>query len=140
MLKPTYNLLSATNLTELYKIANELKVPVSWQTLIHPPQLCVNNFSKPVRNFCSNKIKEFLETDVWKEYLTINPHSFGHDFLSFIASELDADRDESNPSDLVFRGWSKEYTTKYAPDVKKFHELWPELDALIMKEKKYEMA
>lgn len=140
MLKPTYNLLSATNLTKLYEIANEFKVPVSWQTLIHPPQLCVNNFSKPVRDFCSNRIKEFLETDVWKEYLTINPHSFGHDFLSFIASELDADRDESNPSDLVFRQWSKEYTIKYAPDVKKFHELWPELDELIMKEKNYELA
>ena len=74
------------------------------------------------------------------EYLTINPHSFGHDFLNFIAAELQADRDESNPSDLLFREWSSDYTRKYATDVKKFHELWPELDALIMKEKKYEMA
>ena len=133
MLKSTYNLLSATNLIKLHEIANEFKVPISWQTLIHPKQLCVNNFSKPVREFCSNKIKEFLESDVRNEYLTLNPNSFDHEFLKFVANELDAERDESNPIDLTFRQWESEYTTLYAPDVKKFNELWPDLDNLIMK-------
>ena len=134
MIKATYNLLSATNLIKLHEIANEFKVPISWQTLIHPDHLCVNNFSKPVRDFCSNKIKEFLESDVRNDYLTLNPNSFDHDFLRFVANELDSERDESKPKDLVFRHWESEYSTLYAPDVKKFHELWPELDNLIMKE------
>lgn len=134
MLKPTYNLLSATSLTSLYQIANEFNVPISWQTLIHPSHLCVNNFSKLVRDYCINKIQEFLNTDVFKIYLERNIHSSKNDFLNFIASELNTERDDSNSVDIQFRKWVVEYTTKYATDVKKFNELWPELDRLIEKE------
>lgn len=135
MLKPTYNLLSATRLKELYDFTNELEFQIHWQTLIHPDQLCVTAFSKPVRDLCLQAIDDLFESNSYKNFVSRTNFSQGEDFFKHVKNEITAKNltDNGTIVDLKFRNWVNEYESKYAADVKKFAELWPELDGLVKK-------
>jgi len=135
MLKPTYNLLCATRLKEVYKLANELDFNVHWQTLIHPDQLCVTSFSRPVRQACVQAIEELFSSEEYNTFKARARHNQSDEFFRHLRKEIMTKnlQPESGNVDQKFRSWLYEYETKYAKDVKKFHELWPELDALIGK-------
>jgi len=135
MIKPTYNLLCATKLVELYRFANEINFEIHWQTLIHPEQLCVSRFSKEVRELCIKSIDELFESQEYKIYKE-RSHLFehGHDFFTHLKQELiNQNSWYTEPVDLKFREWLKEYESKYVKKhVKPFKELWPELDLIIL--------
>jgi len=135
MLKPTYNLLSATSLIDIYKLANELDFNIHWQTLIHPDQLCVTSFSRPVREVCLQAIDELFGSKEYYEFNNRVKHNQGHEFFKHLRNEISTKNlnDDGKYVDLKFRKWLHEYETKYAKDVKTFKELWPELDTVIQK-------
>lgn len=133
MLKPTYNLLSATRLRELYNLTNQLGFQIHWQTLIHPNQLCVTEFSRPVRELCLTAIDELFQSNEYKEFLSRTSFSQGEDFFRHVKNEILAKNasEDKNTVDNKFRVWLNDYETKYASDVKSFKELWPDLNNLI---------
>ena len=139
MLFGTYNIHSATRLQELYALANELKVVVNWQPLITPEELCVNNFSKPVRDLCIEHIEKLFESDEFKQYSTIHDEftiERSKTFLTHVADQLRAGTKAVTIEyiDYLFREKCRVFETKYKnPNVKTFSELWPELDAIILK-------
>lgn len=133
MLKPTYNLLCATRLKEIYKLANELNFNIHWQTLIHPDQLCVTSFSRPVREVCIQAIDELFSS---VEYITFKErakHNQSDDFFRHLRKEIMSRnlQQDTETVDYKFRQWLYDYENKYATDVKKFKDLWPELDNVI---------
>jgi organic radical activating enzyme len=135
MLKPTYNLLSATRLRELYKLSNELDFNIHWQTLIHPDQLCVTAFSKPVRDICLQAIEELFDSPEYTDFKKRVRYSQGDDFFEHMKKELITKHIQDNgvSVDKKFRLWLKDYESKYATDVKSFSTLWPKLDNAILK-------
>jgi MoaA/NifB/PqqE/SkfB family radical SAM enzyme len=135
MLKPTYNLLSATRLRELYKLSNELDFNIHWQTLIHPDQLCVTAFSKPVRDICLQAIEELFDSPEYTDFKKRVRYSQGDDFFEHMKKELITKHIQDNgvSVDKKFRLWLKDYESKYATDVKSFSTLWPNLDNAILK-------
>ena len=135
MLKPTYNLLSATRLRELYKLSNELDFNIHWQTLIHPDQLCVTAFSKPVRDICLQAIEELFDSTEYTDFKKRVRYSQGDDFFEHMKKELITKHIQDNgvSVDKKFRLWLKDYESKYATDVKSFSTLWPNLDNAILK-------
>lgn len=135
MLKPTYNLLCATRLRELYKLANELDFNVHWQTLIHPDQLCVSAFSKPVREVCLQAVEELFLSPEYLEFKGRVKQNQGDEFFKHVRQELSMKnlQTDYNTVDTKFRVWLRDYESKYATDVKPFRELWPELDRVIGK-------
>lgn len=135
MLKPTYNLLSATRLKELYQLANELQFQIHWQTLIHPDTLCVTSFSKPVRDLCLKVIDELFESEPYKLFVANTNFNQGEDFFKHVKKEILNKNLENNQScvDTKFRTWLIDYQLKYTKDIKSFRELWPELHELVLK-------
>jgi hypothetical protein len=135
MFKPTYNLLCATRMHNLYELSAELNMPIFWQTLIHPMQLCVANMPKSVIETCINHLTEFMQSDLWIQYKENHPSQPDLNFFDSVIRELqDKLNDPNHNSDETvteFRRWVKEYQTKYAADVKKFNELWPEFNELL---------
>lgn len=130
MLKPTYNLFSATRLIELYKLVNDLDFSIHWQTLLTPPQLCVTMFSKPVRDLCLSHVNKLLESEEFLKYENTGKFNQGKAFFLHLKNELEQPSD-SEGIDLKFREWLVDYESKYAPDVRKFYELWPDLNEVI---------
>jgi len=132
MLKPTYNLLSATRLKEIYKLCNDLDFEIHWQTLIHPNTLCVTEFSKPVRDIFLKSIDELLNSEEYSIFKSRSNFNQGEIFFQHVKNELLAKEiDTTNSVDDKFKSWLMDYETKYAKDVKHFTELWPELDRVI---------
>ena len=133
MLKPTYNLLSATRLIELYQLTNDLGFQIHWQTLIHPDQLCVTDFSRPVRDLCLRSIEELFVSKPYNDFIARTTFNQGESFFNHLKTEIINKnlQENTNNVDKKFRKWVNEYETKYATNVKKFKDLWPELDHLI---------
>lgn len=134
MFKPTYNILCATNLVALYELMNDTNFDVHWQTLIHPQQLNVLNFSAPVLDLCINAIDELFASDAYKKH-NENPRC-GQDtgFFEHVKKELiDKKNQTYKTMDKEFRAWIATYNKKYASDVKSFEELWPNLDNFMEK-------
>jgi uncharacterized Fe-S cluster-containing radical SAM superfamily protein len=134
MFKPTYNLLSATRLTELYKLSEEFNIPIFWQTLIHPAQLCVAKLPKHVIQTCLTYLREFTQSEVWNKYKEMHSHQHDLDFFDGIINELQGKLDDAshngNMAQIQFIEWLDLYENKYATDVRKFTELWPEFASL----------
>lgn len=133
MLKPTYNLLSATRLKELYGLANELGFNMHWQTLIHPDTLCVTSFAQPVREICLQKIEELFATSEYIEFKNRVRQNQGEEFFKHLRKEISLRnlQPDNDSVDNKFRVWLNDFETKYAKDVKTFKELWPELNDVI---------
>lgn len=130
--KPTYNILSATRLVKLYELANEYDFQIHWQTLLHPEQLSVARFSKPVIAECIKEIDNLFSSNAFIQYNSSTRFKQGTSFFTYLREELQALLDiEYTTIDKKFREWLFLYESKYAADVKKFHTLWPELDQLI---------
>lgn len=134
MFKPTYNLLCATRMDNLYKLSEELNMPIFWQTLIHPMQLCVANMPKSIIEKCITHLTEFMQSDLWIRYKDNHPSQPDLNFFDSIIKELqdrlnDGTHDASEAV-TTFKSWVKDYENKYATDVKKFNELWPEFAEL----------
>lgn len=135
MLKPTYNLLSATRLIQLYELVNELDISIHWQTLLTPPQLCVTQFSKEVQELCQSHISELLDSQAFKTYMESGKFNQGYAFFTHLYNEIENAKNNPYPMDLGFRKWLVDYETKYAADVKKFTDLWPDLNGVIKNDK-----
>lgn len=135
MLKPTYNLLCATRLKELYELANQLDFNVHWQTLIHPDQLSVIEFSRPVRELCIQSIEELFSSEPYKIFNERSRHNQSDEFFKHLRKELMTKNlsTDTKTVDSKFRIWLDDYESKYAKDVKKFSVLWPDLDSVIGK-------
>jgi len=135
MFKPTYNIMSATRLDKLYELAEQFSLPVHWQTLIHPIHLCVAEMPKSIIEKCLNHLVNFKQSDLWKRYESSHKEQPGLNFFDAVIEELQARLADSNHNTdkavADFKEWLHLYETKYATDVKKFVELWPEFKELI---------
>lgn len=129
MFKPTYNILSATNLVLLYELLNEVDFDVHWQTLIHPKQLNVLNFSPAVLDLCIQSIDELLSSEAYKKHNTKPRCGQDKGFFEHVKQELISKKTENYEyMDKEFRDWITTYNQKYAADVKSFEVLWPHID------------
>jgi MoaA/NifB/PqqE/SkfB family radical SAM enzyme len=134
MFKPTYNILCATSLISLYELLNEVEFDVHWQTLIHPQQLNVLNFSPKVLDLCIETIDKLFDSDAFKKHSATPKCGQDKDFFLHVKKELLEKKTQSyNYMDKEFREWITNYNKKYASDVRSFEELWPDLDNVMEK-------
>lgn len=120
-----FNIFSAASIDDFLDYAEEIKVPVLWQTIKSLAEvLDPANFSENVREFIIEKLEKR------KNNLNIVTNK------SFIEESIYHIRkgDKNYKADKNFREFILNHEAKYNQTKYKFSDLWPELDSLIIKD------
>lgn len=120
-----FNIFSAASIDDFLDYAEEIQVPVLWQTIKSLAEvLDPANFSEKVREFIVEKLENR------KNNLNIVTNK---DFIQESIAHIQKG-DPSYKADKNFRDFIKNHEAKYNQTNYKFNDLWPELDSLISKD------
>lgn len=118
------NILSLSQLHEFIQFSDEVKIPIMWQYIqgnddvLHP-----ENFSPAVKEYLINKIENIP--------LSESNIDFNENNLIQIVNKIKKSN-STDYIDLKFRDYIDEQDSKYNEIPKKFKDLWPELNNLIL--------
>ena len=119
---PVYCIYSALNLVEIYEFVQEFDIQIHWQKLWNPNYLNVSNFSPKIRQLAMEEINRVLDLSYLDKYTCGMNRTFFENQLKELTESSDQNMDHE------FLKWTQEYETKYATDVGRLADVFPELN------------